>query len=731
MKLAEKEVEVQSNMQFDESVEMGIGHDAIPMVIERLISTYNHPERSCLQEYSSNAWDVHVQWGVKRPVEVSLPSPLTPSLRIRDYGVGLSRAELKGFGQFGQSTKRDTNELTGGFGLGSKSGLAAASQFIVMSIKNGKRNTVVVARDEDNRPHMNFLPEADTDEDSGTLITIPISDKSRLGNIDEFFIGWKPGTILIDEEEPKRSIHNPNQFRPLANGVGWKDLSLASPPQYMIRVVINQVSYMLDYRKIGLEHREQQNLRYYVLNVPNGSVKIAPSREDLIYDTPTRTVLQERARAVLTHARADYVDALDAAATMKLAFQARDNMRNAGYPTDDLRWKGRPMLLPGDKFKGNTLPDPEGTWCNPQKNHTTKTGWLVEKSFGRLGRQSIWNWSERSKFVVVHSAEAPTYVGNGRRTRQAHKEYASVGDWLTSVTDSKDYSWTIFVTSEPINRLNYWYRGMADAILSADEFNAAAKVKRDERVKRERAAQDTPSKKVELKVLTGSYYGSPDVLKMSVKDIKADYKRVVILRNGDKDWVLSAIRSSLTTKRNYSSQYSDTALWLARAAEAAIILVNKNDDLSAVMPLLPKETTFAKIAAKQIKKTIGDTTKYQKMALRDRTNREVYAIQNLPLSTIEDIKNEATRSWAHALKTYKDSGKTIREKLEWMSSSYAEVKAALKAATPKGADTIPDSPLDRFPLVESFGSYYNQPKARHLIDYINTMDAVLDKSATS
>lgn len=713
-------------MQFDESVEMGIGHDAIPMVIERLISTYNHPERSCLQEYTSNAWDVHVQHGIKRPVEVNLPSALAPSLRIRDFGVGLSREELKGFGQFGQSTKRDTNALTGGFGLGSKSGLAAASQFIVMSIKDGKRNTVVVARDESNRPHMNFLPETETTDESGTLITIPISSVGRLGNIEEFFIGWKPGSILVDDEQPKRSIHNSDQFRALDDGSGWKDLSLASAPQYMLRVVINQVSYLVDYRKVGLEYREQQNLRYYVLNIPNGSVKIAPSREDLIYDTPTRDIITKTARAVLTHARSDFLAELHDAKTMKTAFRARENMRSNGYPVDDVKWQGRSMLLPGDEHKGNKLPDPEGSWCNPSTMAGTKTGWMVEKTFGRLGRQAVWNWNDHNKFVIIHSADEPQAVYGRRGASYMHKEFALVGDWLNTLDDPEQSSWSIFVTSEPINRLNYWYRGMADAILSAEEFTAAAQKVRSARLKAERAAKEKPSKNVELKVLTSSYYGEPTVRSMTIKDIKDKYDRVLILRNGSDDAKLNRIRRSLTTKTNYSGQYSDTTLYLTKQANAAIILINKNDDISKVLPMLPKEMSLGKVAAKIVKKSITSTTKYEKMAIRDQQSRELYAIKNLPESAMEKVQKESTRKWMHAIRNYKDTGKGIRSQLEWMSYDFPEVKAALSLVDVKSTDVLDPSPLERFPLVESF-TYYNLPKTPHLLDYINVMDARVDK----
>jgi HSP90 family molecular chaperone len=121
MIINDKSVDVQSNFEFDEEEEMGISGAAKAIVIKHLISAYGLPETACLREYTSNARDSHIEAGVTRPVEVTTPSALAQSLTVRDYGVGLSRQELKMFGQFGESSKRDTNDQIGGFGIGSKS----------------------------------------------------------------------------------------------------------------------------------------------------------------------------------------------------------------------------------------------------------------------------------------------------------------------------------------------------------------------------------------------------------------------------------------------------------------------------------------------------------------------------------------------------------------------------------------------------------------------------------
>lgn len=722
LKIEQSTVEVQSNMQFDESVEMGIGHDAIPMVIERLIEAYNHPERAVLREYSSNAYDVHVEQGITRPVEITLPSPLAPNLVFRDFGVGLSRQELKGFGQFGVSTKRATNELTGGFGLGSKSALAVASQFIVSSIKDGKRNTVVVARDEQNRPHMNFLAETETEEESGTTITVPMSSASRLGSLATFFIGWKPGSILVDDEKPTVSVYDPDQFRELPGGIGWKDLRAITSGRDVVRVLINQVYYELEYQKFGLSYNEWGNLKTYIVKVDNGSVKIAPSREDLIYNTPTREALMSRMNEVLKIARTDYEQAVKAAPSVKQALQAIDKMRNAGYPTDGVKYRGQNILLPGTEFKGNRIPNPEGTWCSPQHTGSTKTGWMVEKRMQNLGQASPWAFAPQRKFVIVHSADPATtyYTGNGRR-RTAHKEFSYVGDWLTSLTDAQESSWEVFIVSEPLSRINKWYREMADVLISASDFTAAASTARNERLKREAQAKSLDTR---LAVLIDSRDGSPTMRKYTVEDIKNSYDKVIILRNmsGGMD---QAIRDSLMTKTNYHRPYSNFATRILRLEKTAFIMVNKNDDLTDLIPLLPPVTTFGEIAAERVRGTIMTPTKYERMALRDRINHSVSAISSMKDDQIEKITNRKTRKWLTALRDFKDNGQQIRESLEWLRPYYPEVKAAFDEVAGKTkAKKADESFVKRYPLLEVLDSY--RLRDHHVVSYVNLVDASLE-----
>lgn len=724
MKLEASKVEVLSNMQFDESVEMGIGHDAIPMVIERLISAYNNPARAVLREYTSNAFDVHVEHGITRPVEVSLPDALTPSLSVRDYGIGLSRDELKGFGQFGESTKRNSNELTGGFGLGSKSGLAVASQFTVMSIKNGRRNTVVVARDEDNRPHMNFLAEAETDEPSGTTITIPISSRSSLGGLDDFFVGWAPNSITIDGDAPKRSVYSPDQFRSL-KGIAWYDLSGETSPRDGIRVLINQVYYVLNYKDMGLTHTEWGNLKNYVIKLDNGSVKIAPSREDLIYNTPTKATIRARIDEVLSIASEVMASSVSSAATAREALLACGRMKYAGYPVDNVFWGGTRILLPGMTFQGNRIPNAYGTWAKPSYSANTKTGLMVERKRGVITSYDLYaTYSQYRKLVIIHSAgEAVEHASSSSSVKRVlHKESFAVADWLSGVDDVDKNRYEIFITSEPLSRVNRWYREAATVLLHVDEFNLKAKRVRDERLAQERADAKARRKTSKLKVLTSSSWGVPTMLMLSIEDISSKFEHTILLRNMDTS-IAGSFRNSLLTKANYTSHISSTGLSLARGSKSALIVLNKSDDISDAMELLPPETTFGEVAAKLVKDSVHVKTVYESMAVRDRPILNMTVFRSLGHNDMANIGSKETRKWIEAILDYQDEGSEVRDGLSWMRPYAPEVNDAFLEIYGKTESSapLPVSPIKRYPLLKHGVSY--QTKSEDIVHYINLCDA--------
>ena len=145
-------------------------------VIMRILrdTMYQDPIAAVLREYVSNAWDAHIHAGVTHPIHVQFPTSLEPNLRIRDYGSGLSAADMvEIFVRFGSSTKRGSNTEVGAFGIGSKSAFAYTDVFTVTSWHNKRKCVYTMVLDKADIGAMYLMSDEPTTE-SGIEVAIPV-----------------------------------------------------------------------------------------------------------------------------------------------------------------------------------------------------------------------------------------------------------------------------------------------------------------------------------------------------------------------------------------------------------------------------------------------------------------------------------------------------------------------------------------------------------------------------
>ena len=118
------------------TVSFGIKEDGFAHIFNVLRNQlYSDKYKAVLREYSTNGVDAHVEAGIpERPIEVTLPTLLSPLLKIRDFGSALTEQEVHEiYAFYGESTKRNTNSQTGMLGIGSKSAFAYGDNFVITS----------------------------------------------------------------------------------------------------------------------------------------------------------------------------------------------------------------------------------------------------------------------------------------------------------------------------------------------------------------------------------------------------------------------------------------------------------------------------------------------------------------------------------------------------------------------------------------------------------------------
>jgi hypothetical protein len=266
-----------------ENMRMSIAEDAMAHVMDIMTNLYKFPIRAMLREYSTNARDAHIETGQTRPIEVQLPTMMSPFLRIKDFGIGLDREGIRTiYSQYGASTKRATNEQTGMLGMGCKSALTYTDQFSVISVKNSRRIIVSIERDEDGLGVMRVMSENPLGDpvrgvSDGTEVVIPCGAgdfPEFQQEADFFFSVWPEGTVLVNGQQPRR-----------IDGM-WLSNDLLVIDGEQSYVVMGNVPYPTNDIKHGMPRHWGHEARSIMAFVPIGAINFTPDREGL---RPTRT----------------------------------------------------------------------------------------------------------------------------------------------------------------------------------------------------------------------------------------------------------------------------------------------------------------------------------------------------------------------------------------------------------------------------------------------------------
>ena len=289
---------------------------------------YSDKIAAVLREIGCNAMDAHIMGGCPdKPFQVKLPTTLDRSFYVKDWGPGLDDKELRElYTTYGWSSKQNNDDVTGAFGLGSKSPFAYTLQneddvdgFTIESSKNGRRAVYTCYIDETGAPAISCLYEGPSDADwpHGVKVTFPVQSR----DISEF-------------HEKARDIYRWFRVKPEVLGLSspLEDVSFnfrgsffamkptdAHYPDRSPCVVMGNVRYPLNPSRLrDLSKCEEALLNGNImLSVPMGTVMMTPSREELEYTERTRKGIKEwLGKAVLEVCEKVHTDVMTPEPTM-------------------------------------------------------------------------------------------------------------------------------------------------------------------------------------------------------------------------------------------------------------------------------------------------------------------------------------------------------------------------------------------------------------------------------
>ena len=269
----------------------------------RILSSglYSDKIGAVLREIGCNAADAHTAAGHgELPFEVKLPTALDPQFYIKDWGTGLTHDEVTGlFTTYFSSNKSDSNELTGAFGLGSKSPFSYTDSFTVTAVREGVQRVYTAHLGADGSPVISLLSTSDADEDwrNGMMVSFPVleRDVTEFRSKAQKIYGWfaVPPTLL-GADRPKRPVfllEGSNFAFPLEGHLATERVP---------RVLMGNVAYPISLERLGMADLALRALLAGNVHVwvPIGTVMPTAAREELEYDDTTRENLTKVLQAV-------------------------------------------------------------------------------------------------------------------------------------------------------------------------------------------------------------------------------------------------------------------------------------------------------------------------------------------------------------------------------------------------------------------------------------------------
>ncbi len=282
-----------SQKGIQESVSFAISESGLPHLLDILRnSMYSDKILAVQREYACNAVDAHVQTGQpERPIVIGLPTRLLTEFSVRDYGKGLTTDEVRNiYTQYGESTKRGTNDAIGMFGIGCKSAFAYSDSFMVKSYVDGKCYHYNAIIDPSKVGQCDLLGVSDTNEENGIEVIIPVEpDDINVfeEKAQEFFRYFKVKPVIKG-----RPTFFEDQKDPILSGDEWEWNTSNTSTYYSDNkpvAIMGNVAYRIEKSNLKNVPEELQNMFSECLHIEFeiGELSVAASREMLEYTDVT------------------------------------------------------------------------------------------------------------------------------------------------------------------------------------------------------------------------------------------------------------------------------------------------------------------------------------------------------------------------------------------------------------------------------------------------------------
>lgn len=270
---------------------------------------YSNKNRAVIRELACNSHDAHIQkYGPKANevlIDIHIPNYIEQWFSIRDYGNGMSHEFMMGEVEVdGQkvgyctafhSSKSNSNDESGLYGLGKLAVLSVTDSYSIVSITDSPESDVNIKRcytvcRERGCPVIIFMGESKTTEKTGVEISVPISD----------YLGFEREVIgFLSNLDIKFNISGtsskPRNSEIVLNRNSWRVFKTDSYSSSGVMAKMGIVRYPIDQKYCS---DFNFSYRHIEIDFPMGSIEVTPSREALSYSKDTIEYIKKRIEEV-------------------------------------------------------------------------------------------------------------------------------------------------------------------------------------------------------------------------------------------------------------------------------------------------------------------------------------------------------------------------------------------------------------------------------------------------
>jgi hypothetical protein len=270
----QKEAEILVQGEVQDTIGMSLDLDSAQMLMQMLSKNlYSDDIGSTIRETASNALDSHRRANVSDPIIVSFKTNQSYNYEfsVEDFGTGLDDEDVENIiSKYGKSTKRQSVNELGMWGLGFKSPLAYSSSFYFICRKNGVERKYMMYEGEDTNS-IDLLYEVPTTEKNGVKIIVPVKSSDRFtftDKIKEQLAYFENVYFDCEGVDNDFIIHRSELFQ-------FSELS----QDESLHICLDNVYYPIDFSKLGIDR----------IMFPIG---IRFSLTDGIFPTPNREAIR-------------------------------------------------------------------------------------------------------------------------------------------------------------------------------------------------------------------------------------------------------------------------------------------------------------------------------------------------------------------------------------------------------------------------------------------------------